>query len=252
MMIALLLGLGAGFGRAQQTVQPADAPIPQAQWKEKGINPPVEINKVDPDFLDSVGTRHINYRCAASVTVDANGIPKNIQLIRCSDPLLVKGFMDWVAKFRYKPATTQEGKPVAVVSSESIFVKYPGDIDPGNLFHYGFGTPPGTTYSGPDASGVYPLTKFATKPILIKFQDEGYGDVAFPFVGSSPCDILLTINAKGNASDLQVIHCERPTLEKPAVDSLLKSKYKPGSVNGKAVAVRASIHIEYADAPVKP
>jgi len=42
-----------------------------------------------------------------------------------------------------------------------------------------------------------------------------------------------------------VTNCVRPALEKPAIESLLKSKYKPGMVNGNAVPMRASIHLEY-------
>ena len=87
---------------------------------------------------------------------------------------------------------------------------------------------------------------------MAKFFDEGYGNTAFGSVGNNPCDIVLTISAKGKASDPVVTHCERPTLEKPAVESLLKSKYKPGSVNRKEVPIRASIHLEYGDVPAKP
>jgi hypothetical protein len=87
---------------------------------------------------------------------------------------------------------------------------------------------------------------------LTKFSDEGYGNAAFIFAGNSPCDIVLTIDAKGNPSNAVVTQCEKPMLEKPAIDSLLKSKYKPGSINGKAVAIRASIHLEYGDVPAKP
>ena len=82
---------------------------------------------------------------------------------------------------------------------------------------------------------------------MIKFTDEGYGEAAFPLKGNGACDIVLTINAKGKASDPVVTHCDRPALEKPAIESLLKSHYKPGQVNGKAVAIRTSIHLELAD-----
>ena len=66
------------------------------------------------------------------------------------------------------------------------------------------------------------------------------------------CDVLLTISEKGKASEPKVAHCNRPELEKPAVESLLKSDYKPGMVNGKAVPMRGSIHLNYGDAPATP
>ncbi|MGB7986922.1 MAG: energy transducer TonB [Terracidiphilus sp.] len=250
-VIALLMGLGAGLGLAQQTAQSSDAPIPQDQWKEMGIKPPVQISSGPPEMPDKMNAK-INGRCLFSLTIDVNGMIQNIKIIRCSDPLFAKIFLDRVMKDRFKPATTKDDKPVAVETTVSFSLKFTRGADPGSLFHYGFGTPPGTTSSGPDANGVYPLTKLATRPILTKFSDEGYDAAAFPFVGSSPCDIVITISAKGTVSDPQVIHCERPALEKPAIDSLLKSKYTPGSVDGKAVPIRALIHLEFGDVPAKP
>jgi hypothetical protein len=69
--------------------------------------------------------------------------------------------------------------------------------------------------------------------------------------GNSACDIVITISPKGKASDPQVTHCGNSYLEKPAVQSLLKSKYKPGQVNGRPVPMRASIHLEYGETPTK-
>jgi hypothetical protein len=63
---------------------------------------------------------------------------------------------------------------------------------------------------------------------------------------------VLTISTKGKAADPQIKHCERPELEKPAVESLLNSEYKPGMVNGKAVPMRASLHLEYGGDAAKP
>jgi hypothetical protein len=84
---------------------------------------------------------------------------------------------------------------------------------------------------------------------MSRFSDEGYGSAAFWSPEKSACDVVLTISAKGKPSDPEVSHCETSSLEKPAVQSLLKSHYKPGSVNGKAVPVRASIHLECGGSP---
>jgi hypothetical protein len=155
-----------------------------------------------------------------------------------------------VAKYRFKPATTEEGDPV--VYHESVVINYyrPNCFDPAAPIRHVFSTPPGVASSDPGADGVYPLTKSVRPPDLTRFYDEGYGYAAFNSPeGNGSCDIALTISATGKASDPHVTRCERPELEKPAVDSLLKSKYKAGSVDGKAVPIRASIHLEYADIP---
>jgi hypothetical protein len=84
---------------------------------------------------------------------------------------------------------------------------------------------------------------------VIEFAEEGYAAMAFTHEGNSVCDVMITIDTKGQPSDPRVSHCERPELEKPAVESLLKSTYKPGYVKGKQVPIRATIHLYYGDDP---
>jgi hypothetical protein len=117
---------------------------------------------------------------------------------------------------------------------------------------YGLKTPPGVTSSDPGPDGVYPLTNLTTPPKMLQFFDRGYGVAAFYSPNEKgACDILLTINANGTVSNPEVTRCERPVLEQLAIKSLLDTPFKPGRVNGKAVPIRVSIHIEYKDVTPK-
>lgn len=237
---------------AQQPPPPADAPLPLDQWLGKGINPPKPLNEVVPRPPDELFRKLVTgpiARCLVLWTVDVNGMPQDIQLVRSTNPVFGKFCLDVIAKSRFSPATTQDGKAVSVKTSSVQSVKIEGALDPAMPIRYAFRTPSGITSSEPGADGVYPFTKLATPPSITKFSDQGYGDLAFSFVGNSVCTVALTISAKGKPSDPQVIHCERPNLEEPAVKSLLKSQFKPGKVNGKAVPMRASIQIELGDFP---
>ena len=258
-MIVLMMVVGTVMGRAQQTAQPADAPVPQDQLVAKKIKPPVPINYFEAEFSDEARAKKINGRCLLSVNIDLNGIPENIKIFHCSDSSFAQNSLAAVAKYRFKPATTEDGKPVAVNINVLVnFMLFDRSRHPINkpisyAIRYGFSAPPGTLSTEPNANGVYSLTQAAFPPSMAKFSDEGYGELAFRSTkDNSACDIVLTIGKKGDASDPQVIHCERPALEKPAVDTLLKSKYNPGSVNGKTVPIRALIHLEFGDVPAKP
>jgi TonB family protein len=246
-MIVLPMMLVAIPGRAQQAPQPTDTTKHAAQWAKEKINPPKVIYSVAPHFTDEAREKRINGRCIVSLIVDTAGMPQNIKVDRCTDPSFEESSLDAVAQFRFKPATTQEGKPVSVVVSIQINYRLSGVNGLSVPVHYRFSSPPGITTSEPGPDGVYPFTQPATPPAIIKFTDEGYGEAAFPAKGNSACDIAITISAKGKASDPVVTHCERPSLETPAVQSLLKSHFKPGQINGKAVPMRASIHLELAD-----
>jgi TonB family protein len=258
-LIALSLVLAAIPGRAQQATQPTDAPVPANQLAAKKINPPILVHKGDPQFSDEAKAKQISGICLVLLVVDTQGHPQNTQIVRCSDPSFEKSSLDTVKQYLFKPATTQEGKPVPVRMSVVVSYQLWSGMIATSLVHsalytpvrFGFNSPPGIKSPDPGADGVYPLTKFVTAPVMTKFFDDGYGISVFSDDGSSSCDIVLTIDVKGKAFDPQVTHCDRPALETPAVQSLLKSKYKPGKVNGKAVPMRATIHLEYGGLPPK-
>jgi hypothetical protein len=250
-MIALTMALVAIPGHAQQATPPTDVPVPADKLVQMKISRPQPLNNVDARFSDEAREKRINGRCRGSITVDVRGMPQDIKLIRCTDPSFQASSLAAVGQYRFKPAMTPDGKPIPVKINVEISYHMDGGRDSGPPIRYRFSTPPGTTTSEPGPDGVYSLTQSATPPTMVKFTDERYGEAAFPLEGNGDCDILLTINAKGKASDAVVTHCEQPSLEKPAVQSLLKSHYKPGSVNGVAVPIRTSIHLEYGGVPPK-
>jgi hypothetical protein len=264
-MIALMLALAPGFVYAQQVAdseyENADNSSVQAPVVKKVI-PPKMLNQqqihistpdvADAEFSEEARAQKINGRCLISFTVDVNGMPQEIKPVRCSDPSFAKSSVATVAKYRFKPAATEDGDPVEFHESVVINYNRPDCFDPVAPIRHAFIAPPGVTPSDPGADGVYPLTKNVTPPEIIRYSDEGYGAAAFNSPqGNGFCDIVLTISATGKASDPQVTHCERPELEESAVKSLLETRYKPGKVNGKAVAVRVAVHLEYADDPSK-
>jgi TonB family protein len=251
-MIALLMLLGSGLAHAQQTTPPTDTLKPDYQSSAKKINPPRPLIQAEAHYSDEARKKRINGLCVVGLIVDARGNPQNIRIERCTDQVFEKSSLDAVAKYQFSPATTQEGTPVPVKIAVEVEYRLYSRNDWDKLLRYNFNPLPEITSAEPGADGVYPLTKEATPPTVTKFADKGFGAATFDAKGESTCDIVLTIDVQGKAFDPQVTHCDSPALEKPAVQSLLKSKYKPGSVNGKAVPIRASIHLEYADAPAKP
>jgi hypothetical protein len=151
------------------------------------------------------------------------------------------------SKYRFKPATTKDGKAVSSTISVEINYRLNNSNDPIPMpVRWGFSSPPGITTADPGADGVNPLTRQSVSPVITRYIDSGYGNAAFLSPkDNGACDVVLTISVKGKASDPHVAHCARQNLEKPAVESLLKSKYKPGMANGIDVPMRVSIRLEY-------
>ena len=91
----VVVGACGILSRAQQTAQLADAPVPEDQWKEKGINPPEPINKADLQPPVEMLRNPFNSRCLVSLIVDVNGLPQDIELVHSTDPAFGKFCMDW-------------------------------------------------------------------------------------------------------------------------------------------------------------
>jgi len=249
LMIALTFALATVLADPQQVAPSTDAPVPGDQFSSKKVNPPQLLHSEDAVYSIEAREKRINGHCVVSITIDIMGIPQDMKLTHCTDPSFVMSTLETVSRYRFKPATTEDGKPVAIKMNVEIGYHIDAGIKPVTPVRYDFFSPPGVTSSEPDADGVYPLTRLATPPSITKFSDEGYGNLAIAAPGNSVCSVTLTISAKGKPSDLQVIHCERPTLDEPVSKSLLKSQYKPGMVNRKAVPMRASLEIELGNFP---
>jgi TonB family protein len=219
---------------------------------EDAVKPPRPKNNVEAEFSDEARTKRISGRCAVSLVVDEQGNPQNIQIIRCTDSVFIQSTLSAVGKYRFWPATTKDGKPVPDLISVEVSYTLFGERDPYLLANTQFHPLPGAHSPSPDGNGVYPLTEGVSPPKMTQFSDQGYLSAAFRIPGESPCDVLLTISEKGKPSDPQVIHCEKPILDKLASQSLLKSRFQPGSFNGNAVPVRVVVHLEFAgSAPAK-
>jgi TonB family protein len=222
----------------------------------RGITPPELLSTVEAEYPDDARSQHINGLCMVRIVVDVQGNPQNVSIIHCTDSVFEQNSLNAARQYRFKPAATQEGKPVAVamfIQTQFHLMDLPFrhrmskaevNREVSKPIDYGFIPQRGGT-SEPDSDGVFPLTRNVTGPRVIQFSDEGYGLTAFAYEGSGACDIVLTVSTKGKATDPQVTRCERPELEKPAVASLLKSQYKPGMVHGKEVPMRGTIHLEY-------
>jgi len=243
--LALSLASVTIWGSPRQATGPEDTSQATAPAEAKAAHPPKLLSQVDAEYSDEAQKKHINGRCMISLTVDTNGMPQDVKVARCSDPTFEKASVEAVAKYRFAPATALDGSPVPVKISVQVNFNMTDGREPGGMVHYSFSAPPGASAATPDSNGVYPLTSAITMPILAKFSDHGYVAAVNGGTSNSPCDIVLTISAKGKASDALVTHCERSSVEQLAVESLLKSQYKPGSLDGKAVAVRVSVHLEY-------
>jgi TonB family protein len=221
------------------------------------LHPPIPISTPPAEFPAEARIKNLEGVCVISIVVDVQGKPQNPQVVRCSDTIFADNSIIAVMGYKFKPAHTDEGKnlPVKLTIEVNFRLKSEGPFTAGTRpqaqIRYAFLSPPGITSSDPGPDGVYPLSELVSMPKMIRFVSKDFEEVAFRFPNGVGCRVVLTIDAKGKPSDAQVTSCDNAFLEKPAVNSVLSSKYEPARLNGKAVPVRSTIHIIYDGFPHK-
>jgi len=94
------------------TTAAAPAPV----HTSTGVTPPVLIYSVDVDHSHVLGNRAGGPRTVTiDMTVDANGKPSNIKVVKSTDVFTDGGIVSAVNQYRYKPATLNgTAIPIAV------------------------------------------------------------------------------------------------------------------------------------------
>lgn len=262
----LIVGLLATPSIGQE---PSNSPIPvaapqvtgasdaAAQPKEQapklhitgGIRAPKPLYQPEAVYPREARKKHLVGKCNIVLTVNTSGMPQDMHVTRCSNPVFASASLAATSKYRFNPGMTVEGKPVPVQVHVVIMFRLIGEPDVVDPIRYSLGTPPGTLTTGPDADGIYALTNAITSPTVTEFIDQGYGAAAFNMQGENSCEMLLTLDAKGKPDSASPIHCAPEKLESLAEKSLMASRYQPAMLEGKPVPVRLLVHMEYGDLP---
>ena len=252
LLIALFVLSAWGAALAQSATKPSAEAQPAAQAEKIPAHPAMPTFQPVAQMPEEAREENLGGICVLSLNVDIAGHPHDIHLVRCSDPMFAEPSLHAVSKYRFKPATTADGTPTAMKVTIEIKFQLEHSSIPKFAIRFAFLSPLGTTSAAPGVDGVYPLARQIISPEMSVFSDQGYGNAAVGMVGNGACDVDLTIDADGVPSDAQVVRCDKPILEKPAVESLLKSRYMPGNLNGKIVPIRVTVHLEFAGfAPAK-
>lgn len=247
-MIFILLG---AFTRAQSAMQAGTEAPPFIDMKTDHPPIPVGGHLSEMRMPDEALRRGESGVCALTFVVDLDGNTQNIRLLRCTDAVFTQAAIDAVKKARFKPATKiTDNHPFAASVRLTLnfgFDNHSRNIEPPPRLHLGFLVPNEPPTSGPDAQGAFTLSHSFDAPnafpTIKKLVNDGFGKAAFALDDGAGCIVHLLIGKNGVPSDAQVTNCDDPILEKPAVDSLLQSRFTPAVLDGKPVPVRASVHL---------
>jgi protein TonB len=83
------------------------------------------LNYVVPKYSRYARKNQIGGECVIGLTVDTQGVPQNVHVVRSLDPSLDENAVEAVKKWRYTPPMAN-GKPVPFEGTVKIEFKLPG------------------------------------------------------------------------------------------------------------------------------
>jgi len=103
-----------------EPLKPFRAPVPKAEGDTGEITPPKIASKVTPVFPEQARKAGIDGVVMLGCTIGTDGSVQEIQPVRSEPMGLTQAAMDAVRQWRYEPARTASGKPVAVFTTVTI------------------------------------------------------------------------------------------------------------------------------------
>ena len=229
--------------------QSSASPDQPVRFDPKRFHSPTPVFTPEAVMPDEARVNQRNGVCMFSVTIDLKGTPRNLKLLRCSDRMFVQNSFTAARQYRFKPARRLDNdQPVAVIVTIAVNFMFPygkaGTTLPSPLANLSFFASPDSNAT-PGADGIYPLSKGLGAPRMTKFVGKEFMRAAEGFPDGSGCKVELTVDTSGNATDARAASCDDASMEQPAIEALRASQYTPGTLNGNAVPIRATVHLTY-------
>ncbi len=103
-----------------EPLKPLGGPVPKVAGDTGEITPPKIASKVTPVFPEQARKARMDGVVILGCTIGADGSVQEIQPVRSEPMGLTQAAVDAVKQWRYEPALTAAGKPVAVYSTVTI------------------------------------------------------------------------------------------------------------------------------------
>jgi TonB family protein len=210
---ALLVFLCASTAGAQSFFACCD----QAARHEGTAAPVALMQCGKPEYTEEARLAHLAGTVTMSLTVDDEGIPKEIHVLRPLGLGLDENAVACMRKARYSPAQ-KDGRPVPLNVSVSVAFEERWDSD----WHLG--------------TAVFHPADGATRPLLVRAT---YPGAAGDHRNVTVC-VRLTVGKDGAPHELQVASPQDARLDKEAMAIVADWRFRPGVQKGQPVDVPAT------------
>ena len=123
--LAVVLMIASGVAGAYQEKSKADGgkDAAKAEKTKKDVNEPVLVSKVTPAYPAEAKKNKVEGEVVMRATIGTDGSVLKAEAVKSPDPALSAAAVDAVKQWKYKPATTKEGKPIQVTATITVNFK---------------------------------------------------------------------------------------------------------------------------------
>ncbi len=93
----------------------ADSPGAIRSREEIGLEPPVILRKISPQFPPSAKNEMVSGSVELELTIGVNGEMQDVKVLKSPDQRLTEASISAIRQWRFQPAKRSDGKPVAVI-----------------------------------------------------------------------------------------------------------------------------------------
>ncbi len=255
--VAILLLLPTPFAACQQTNPPTPTQLPSASLappkatdpaaaaspapaapSTEHIVPPVAITQINPEYSIEARKNKISGICLVAFTVGADGIPRDVHVVKSLDPALDANTVQAIQAWKFKPAIKNGNEPVPFdLTVESTF----------QLFETGkagavVAIPerpgaPGTLLTSDEinATPAVPTRQVAPKYPFMERARRKSGD----------CTLKMTIDSEGVPRNVRVVESLDPGFDASAIKAVEQWRYKPATVNGAPYPEESTVIVNF-------
>jgi protein TonB len=189
----------------------------------------------------------ITGKCFVAFTVDVNGVPQNVHVVKSLEPTLDASAIQTIENWRFKPAMKIGKEPAAFDLNNT---PVPFDLTAGVDFQILDGHQTGAVIAIPERPGspgtiIASDGSSATPPVAIKQVAPKYPFREKIRQGGGECTLKMIIDTDGIPQNVQVIKSADPALDKSAIKAVEQWRYKPATVNGVAVPAESQVIVKF-------
>lgn len=202
------------------------------------ISPPVPLIQTNPEYPEKARNEKINGRCLVAFTVDADGLPRGVRIVKSLDPDLDASAVQAVERWKFKPATEDGVGPIPFELAAEVNFQLLKANKVGAVI---------AIPSRPDAPGIL-LTRDGSNispPVAIRQVPPKYPRRERWHRVSGDCTLKIIIDSEGTPESIKVVKSLDPGLDQSAIEAVKQWRYKPALKDGVPVPSEMTFIVKF-------